>query len=325
MRVSRRLTAIGILAGAGWFLSPTGPAAADEPVPTIETIVKAWKDRQAKVERARFEFSATRTFHKGATDYLAAIGGGKVTDVPNPPQDHRVKGRARLGVDGARLRYAMDMDEWDPVTRALYPEHYEDAFDGEVFRSLRNPQSPASYPVGQIRPAKKSPSATQFSLLPLLTAVRGDPAGMIAELASYKVSPDTIQVGTRPCVELVRELPARGRREVLYLDRQRGYVLVRKMTLQNDKPTWQLDVTHSEDRTAGWVPKAWEFVVRSPDATVIVGSGSRSVTGYELNPKFPADAFDLKFPPGTVVRDLTSGKAVDSVIQEDGTSRPVRR
>jgi hypothetical protein len=300
-------------------LALTSCAAADQPPVTIESVSKAWKDRQESVERAWFEFTLTQTYHKGATDYLASLSRGKVTDIPNPPQDYFVKGKGKVTFDGAKLRYYFDHDQWDPQARALYPEHVEEAFDGEFTKYLIRPTS-SSKPYGgaEIRPAKKSKFGSQLSLLPLLSLGRGDPAGFVGDLGGYRLSPGVFPVATRPCVELVKTSRVKNQRQVLYLDSERGFALVRRMTIENEKPTWQLDVVYSDDPIVGWVPKSWEYFVRSNDGKVVVDSGSRVVTAYKINPKLGPEEFDFRLPPGTAVRDSTSGKAVESVIQDDG-------
>src|SRR5262249_25499565 len=159
---------------------------------------------------------------------------------------------------------------------ALYPEHVEEAFDGESTKYLISPTSSSKpYGVAEIRPTKKSKFGNQLSLLPLLSLGRGDPAEFASDLGAYRLSPGTFPVATRPCIELVKTSRAKNQRQILYLDSQRGFALVRRMTIENEKPTWQLDVTYSEDSTIGWVPKLWEYVVRSNDGKVVVDSGSR--------------------------------------------------
>jgi hypothetical protein len=320
MRVTLHLTLASAIGAPAWcFLSVSSTAAQDKG-PTIEQIVKVWEDRQSKVERARFEFSCTRTHHKGSTDFLAAAAGGTVTEVPNPPRDYHVVGKGSLSMDGEKLRHVLDMEQWEPETRSLYAQHRVGTFDGKTAKLLHDPCSGTkSYAIAGIQPAKKSDSGFELAHLPLTALVRGDPAEFLRNLAGYQLSPGTIQVGTRPCIELVKTSRTTNRREVLYLDSQRDYALVRRMTIQGDRPTWQLDVRNAEDAKVGWVPKSWDYVIRSPDAKLVLESGGISVTSYELNGKMPDDEFDIKkLPPGTVVRDMTSGKLKLSVIQEDG-------
>ena len=90
------------------------------------------------------------------------------------------------------------------------------------------------------------------------------------------------------------------------------------MTLVDDRPTWQLDVTYSPDPLVGWVPRSWEYIIRAGTGIQILESGRRTVSQYELNVSIADREFDINLPHGSRVIDMGSGKEVQYVIKEDG-------
>src|SRR5260370_823048 len=112
---------------------------------TIDDILEVWKERQQKVQSARFELTCEETIPKGRTSFMDASrrrAAGMVPETePNPPRDYLVKGISAVTLDGVKLRYSYDHEQWDPVEKKLYPEHYVDVFDGEYFKWFQNPAS----------------------------------------------------------------------------------------------------------------------------------------------------------------------------------------
>jgi hypothetical protein len=237
---------------------------------------------------------------------------------PNPPRDNLVKGTTSVSLSGPKLRYSINQPKWDPLGKRLSPWQWVGAFDGQTHKFLQTPAYGKDYPLGRVRKTKASGADLQTDILPLIFTIRGDHPQFFHELRLFKVSGRTILVAGRPCLEMVREAGAANWREVLFLDRDRDYVVVRQATLADDQPTSQVDVTYIPDATIGWVPQSWEYVVRAGKELRPVESRRVQLTSYDLHPQLDESEFDVSFPPRTLVIDESSSQEVEYVIQEDG-------
>jgi len=290
---------------------------------TIDDILEVWKERQQKVKSARFELSCEETIHKGRTSFMDAslreAAGLPPETEPNPPRDYLVKGISAVTLDGFKLRYSYDHEQWDPVEKKIYPEHYVDVFDGEFFRFLTNPASGHhDYPSAGVRKGGTSGSALKFPILPVIVTLRGNHPQFFQDLVKFQLTGQSVMVGSRPCVELMRDSGPPGQREFLFLDQKRDYVVVKEMIVFLGLPNWQVDATYAPDPQIGWVPKSWEYITRAGKDHVPMSSGRSTVTAYEINPHIDDNEFDVQFQPKTMVHDQSSGNYVQYLIRPDG-------
>jgi hypothetical protein len=103
----------------------------------MNDVLKAWNARQEKVHSARFELRWDETIHKGSTSEFEALqtrDPQRSRAEPNPPTDHHVTNTAHLTIKDAKLRYAYEKQQWDPIGKRLYSKVYVDSFDGDVFK-----------------------------------------------------------------------------------------------------------------------------------------------------------------------------------------------
>lgn len=310
---------IASVAAIGWV---SGVCLAEAEKPTIEQILRVWKSRQEKVSTARFELNCEETIHKGSTSFLESdrrrMAKLPPEQEPNPPRDYQVTGTSSINLDGSKLRYTYDHQQWDPIGKKLYPEHYVDVFDGHLFKYLQIPVSgQKDYPSAAVRKVLASQSALKYPIIPLIFTLRGSHPQFFHKLEKFQVGGKII-VAERPCWELVPIVASSKKQEVLYLDQERDYVVVREMLLIDNQPNWQVDATYSPDAAAGWVPRSWEYVIRSGKEHRILHSGRSKVTSYEINPSMDDKEFDISFPPKTRVHDESSGEYVEYVVKENG-------
>jgi hypothetical protein len=295
----------------------------EEGKPSIADIERVWKARQDKVASALFELETEKTIPKGSVSVVAnpereAAGLPALPD--NPPRDYIVKGTRHFSLSGGKTRDSYEDESWDPIGNRLYPKRYVEVFNGQRFKSLDEPSSgQENYPAGIVKKAPQSGSALKFPLLPIIFTVRGSHPDFFRDLGKFQVAAHNVPVAGRPCLELVRVAERGDGREVLYLDQERDYVVVKFMIVEGDHPKWQLDATYSPDQAVGWVPKSWEYVIRTGGKDRhILSSQRRSVVRYEINPNLDDEEFDIRFPPGTKVDDDSSGRYVVYAIGENG-------
>jgi hypothetical protein len=290
---------------------------------TIDDILEVWKERQHKVKSARFDLSCEETIHKGSNSFMDArrrrAAGMPPETAPNPPRDYLVKGTGKVTLDGFKLRYSYDHEQWDPVEKKLYPEHYVDVFDGESFKFFQKPASGHhNYPSASVSKADRSGSALKFPILPVILTLRGNHPQFFQDLVKFQTTGKTVVVGDRPCLELVRDSGPPGQREFLFLDQKRDYVVVKEMIVLSGTPNWQLDAIYAPDPKIGWVPKSWEYIIRAGKDHVLINSGRSAVTAYEINPDIDGNEFDIDFQPKTMVQDNRSGQSMQYLIRADG-------
>jgi hypothetical protein len=314
LRITVALLSIILTPATGW---------AQQGKITIDDILEVWKARQEKVKSARFDLSCQETIHKGSSSFLLAkrrqAAGMPPETEPNPPRDYLVKATSMVTLDGFKLRYSNDHQDWDPEEKKLYPEHYVDVFDGEVFKFLQNPASGHhNYPWAGVRKADTSGSALKFPILPVILTLRGNHPKFFQELVKFQLTGKAVMVRGQSCLELVRDSGPPGQREFLFLDQNRDYVVVKEMIVLLGQPNWQVDATYTPDPKIGWVPKSWEYLIRVGKDHVPMNSGRSTVTAYEINPHIDNKEFDVLFEPKTMVHDETSGNYVQYLIREDG-------
>jgi hypothetical protein len=308
------LFSIGLAPSIGW---------AQQHKVTIDDILEVWKEREQKVKSARFELTCEETIPKGRNSFVDVLYRRKVgippKTEPNPPRDYLVKGTSAVVLDGIKLHYSYDHEQWDPVEKKLYPEHYEDVFDGEFIRFVINPTSAHhNYSTGNVDKANKSDSGLRFPILPLILTLRGNHPQFFQDLVKFQLTGHSVVVGGRPCLELVRDSGPPGQREFLFLDQKRDYVMVKEMIVLGGQPNWQVDATYMPDAKIGWVPKSWEYIIRAGKDHVPMNSGRTTVTGYEINISVDENEFNIDFKPKTMVQDKSSGRLMQYLIRADG-------
>ncbi len=290
---------------------------------TIEDILEVWKERQDKFKSARFELECQETIHKASTSFFMnlerGISGSPKEFEPNPLRDYLVKGTSRVSLDGSKLRYSYDHQQWDPRGKKLYPEHYVDVFDGHFFKFLQDPASGQdNHASAAVRTSNRSESALTFPILPLIFTLRGCHPQFFQDLPKFQVTGQTLRVAGHPCLELVRDHGPPGQREFLYLDQGRGYVVLKETIVFDGQPNWQLDVTYNQDPAVGWLPRSWEYIIRAGKEHHVLNSGRSTVTRYEINPGLDDSEFDISFPAGTLIHNESSGDYLLSVVQDNG-------
>lgn len=92
--------------------------------PSLETIAKAWRDRQDRVRSARFEWTERETLTKGYLTNIVTepfrlkymgIDPGSVV----PPDDVTHDVKASMLLDGEKLRSTRDDRQWDAKIKSL--------------------------------------------------------------------------------------------------------------------------------------------------------------------------------------------------------------
>lgn len=328
----RSLVAIGLALLVLWSnTNSRGQIAISEQAPTIEQIRKVWQARQKKVSGARLDFEIEVTIPKDSVNERAkqlrlATKRALPTDI-NPPNDISVNATGGLSISKSKVRYWYKTQDWDPNKKQLVPLNNIDVFDETDRRVLQLYGTDAfdgasklatNNPVGLIKKADRPDIASNLGVAALMYIFRGDDPKFDRPLGNLtQVSDGLIKVGKRECILVSHAEPSKST-EVLFLDRDREYVVVRHARLFDGKPKWQLDIDYQPDTLIGWMPKSWEYTIRVSSGAPIVEAKRYTVTKYELNPVITDDEFQLTFPIGTSVVDTAPKRPVQYVVTKEG-------
>jgi hypothetical protein len=291
--------------------------------PNTDVIARAWRDREGKASGVKFELKMQRTLHKNASNHYREAAGAVVdrTLGPNPSSDVVAEGTGTVAIQGDKFRYAYRLPKWDSDARRLYDQKVDEVFDGQKNTSFRDPGSlTEDYSTAVISRQKKTPFGNQFSVYPIVITLRGHHPGFYNDLAKYEPTGRSIEVRKVRCIELVFASRSSNQREQLLLDPRRDYVVVRKATLVDEQPTWQIDIEYAADPKVGWVPSRWEYFIKSGQPKVMVESGVTTVDKYSIADSLPDSEFTLAMPVGTRILDRTGDKSMESVVQPDGAT-----
>jgi hypothetical protein len=86
-----------------------------------------------------------------------------------------------------------------------------------------------------------------------------------------------------------------------------------------DAWTWHGSIDYRKDPKYGWIPSHWKSSCPGPQAR----TEDCTVIRYAINQKLSPELFAPKLPPGTPVRDRTSGQQY--VVEKDGSKRMITR
>ena len=117
-----------------------------------------------------------------------------------------------------------------------------------------------------------------------IISFRGSHPQFFKKLDEFQVSDNPVIISGCTCLELVPKLNSSNNREILYLDRERDFVMVRQIILADNQPKWQIDATYIPDEKVGWVPQSLEYIIHMGKNQIPFRSGRSKVTHYEINP-----------------------------------------
>jgi hypothetical protein len=271
-----RILAISVIAACGATACAQAPAGEI----TMETIRKKWQERQDKIRSLKCEIDAKEIIHKGSASSLMAVARPGVQGPnPDPATDVPVRGLKKVSIGHGGMRHECHVPIWSAVEHKLFEIVQTDTFDGKEHRGLHSRASfTQDYPSGQIAFRDRSQSATLLGLYPVVHYCRGCDGKAIPGIEQFEVGRSAVNVLGRPCIELVRESRRVKQRELLFVDRERDFVLVRRTLDISGRPALQLDVQYSQLPMYGWYPSKWEYILRAGTDNAPHHSGVAEVT-----------------------------------------------
>jgi hypothetical protein len=287
---------------------------------TLGAITKAWADRQDKVVSAKFSWKEHRVHPKGTLGDGREAGDAK--PVTTPANDVAFDLTHTLTFDGAKMRYTWKGKVWNSEGSGVVDQDYVGSFNGLAPKVLW-PRGATGHPVGTIMQGKKLLDVNQLQNLPLLMTYRAMHSTMgLFDPKEFMLSDRQGIVSGRKCVLLKQ---VNGGAITYWVDAENHY-LMRYATEKDGKTGIQIDLSYTPHPDYGQVLSGWRAVVYGVNGRLTESSESQ-VTDYSINLKIPDDEFELEFPPGTRVSDLTTpsdiGDYTDYIVRKNGEKRAI--
>jgi hypothetical protein len=293
---------------------------------TLETIAKAWQDRQGRVRSFRFVWTERQTNTKGFVTNLVdeperlkqmGIPPGSVV----PPEDVTFEVPSSICIDGNKVRYTRDDRQWSAKEKAYVLQPYMTVFNGELGKTFHS--KGASYaPWPQALIQGRFPDARALYLSPLFMTFRAcAPEFRSFDIQTLVLTGRRAVIDGKSCLEVERQLGSYVER--VWIDPSRDYVVVRALSSNTEHPRTKIDIAYRKDADSGWVPEKWDILMFYASGK-LQQSMRAKVTSYQINPPVELSEFDIEFPAGTRVKDIRDPNSpVDYIVKENDKKRMI--
>jgi hypothetical protein len=306
----RRITVAGLAAIAvsqSWFAAGTVACAEPGALPGAEVpdqIMERILQRQASIPTFYFAWTTTTFVQKDSPDLPLDA------EASPPAEDKEVRNVYTMLVEDDKVRFSQDGFAWHSSRGEFVPFEYHGAYVGGVHRDLRGDS-------GVVRPQsdilgnpKYRPPLLAYRLLdPAVGPARGGGLSLVGE-AEHEGHPCAV-------IEAARFEGTSVYR--WFLAQDMDYFVVRaEIEFSSTGSVLAIDLGYEPDAEVGWRLASWTTGgVSLPTAS--------KVTDAWFNRDVPADAFDVYFPPGTMVSDsfldteyVVGPEGEHSVVEEPG-------
>jgi outer membrane lipoprotein-sorting protein len=273
----------------------------------VDPAVAAARARQKAAKTVVLEFKQTEIEQPGNRSAgLIALQRDELAKIV-PENETVSESKNRVVFDGVKMRFENNHPMWSLVDGKLRPSPRVEVDDGEMGKSL----FPLGFPREDRPRGRVHGSAQRLELkLALLNTIyfafRGaDPERCPYPMPAFKPTGASLPIGDHRCDEYALR---RTETEVTaWLDPDADYVVRRLTLLRKGKLLEQHDAQHRRDEKWGWVPTAWTMTEYSMTGDLL-RTTRVEVTALRIGEPQPASEFQIKFPPGTFITDLTSNK-----------------
>jgi len=285
-----------------------------------EKIKKVWETRIEKIGGFRANLEVNH--HDLISDSLQ---GSDVTTKPSPEYTD-YKTQIEIKCDGNKYFFNLYGARTGEDGRTLLEQDFITSYDGGSHKLLWSPTTDRKYHSGEIQPYKFCDRIKNLSYIPInVFCVPIDDKVNFLYLNNKEIVSTNAIINNKSCIHLSEKHSNLSRD--LFLDKNNNYNLERYQLIINGKVDYQLDCTYQKINNLH-VPKSWTTTVFY-DQETLESSTLYNVTTIDLGLEIPHEEFEIKFPYGTVVSDVTSPKAAsrtgtyDYIVLEDGKVREI--
>jgi hypothetical protein len=281
------------------FFTPVAlPEVQGQPATEDTPAVKAARARQEAVKTLDIKFRLKEVIAQGG---LSARRPAELRPKqPVPPAELTLESTNRLVIDGGKVRYENNHPAWRTGDSAVIKKQVVVSCNGSAEkRFFPEGVYGGARPYGIIEKGVRLDFVGGPELAPILWSFHGlNPALHRAVIGRLKPTGGTLLIDGSVCQEYILRASERMK-DLYWLDPKKEHVIVRWQRLS--RVIDQLDVRYRlQDGT--WVPESWVRTQSAPDGTVFSRT-TADVVEMRLNEPQPAELFELRFPPGTLIQD----------------------
>lgn len=305
-----------LIISLGIFVFDSRRGVADDSI-TLGQVLNAWRHREQHVKSFRFRWTEEHFQAKGT---LELPPGPKPNGRPFPPRDTTYRVKSRCEMDRDMMRYGFSGESLQVYNDgALEHREYVSASDGVVSRAFWPiPNKLRAYPKGITFDEKICCDASTLEVKPLLWIYRAlDPRFAFSE-GSLRLSPNDELIDNIKCK--IAYFEKGGVRHSIWTDPAREFVPLR-FTIGSPvtgEITTRIDISYRQVASHGWTPTGWRTV--QPATGDLRRSIVARVMESAINIEIPREHFQIEFPPGTVVIDM-SNKGERYLVGADGSKQ----
>lgn len=322
------------------------------PLVSVEDALRAWEQRHARIESADVSWTIERTPGGNSSTYQMEFGLAS-------SDSEEVARNGRFRLRGDKRRY--DSAHWhlDPHSefagfvrdhsfqrlvecltascedcdiRTLQPYQIHLTWDGKSRTELIT-DTGNNYSVARITPhilqqGKRGEYSYFHGLLcrPLLQALRPlTRSDSRLTTAGIQLTARPSRIGGHLC-SVLEEKPTPQTVCKMWVDPQRDFCVLRAITTTDGILQHQFDIEYLEDDTFGWLPSKWSVMVSRFDESFpgqqhTFQFAAAQVSNWAINGQLEPSVFELEFPTGTIIHDVSSSALM--VVDEGEQTRPV--
>jgi hypothetical protein len=286
-----------------------------QPAEPAEQVFSFWREREKRVETASFQWTETRTIPKGTVLFTRKIAGqstGLKRDVT-----HDLAYILRL--DRQRMYHSTDGPRWLSSEARFVSRKYVSVYnDGNSNRAFYGESDGKVHPIGFVAAGKKSQDWDNDHIAPVLMAYRP----FHPEIGRFRGTgwklleePGIVQGGVCKILERI----AGERKDQVWVDPEREFVISRLLQYMSGALVFQLDMSYEKDANS-WYPTRWTSMVFLGGR--VSQSSAAIVKRHSLNLPLTTEDFAFEFPVGTEVVDRSRKESrLHYIIREDGEKR----
>jgi hypothetical protein len=309
---------IALMAFAMLFFSPTDGRSAEEE----SLAVAAARTRQELVKTLDVKFKRTEVIPKGSFSDRDPKAFGK--RAPVPANELTMESNSRIVIEGEMIYYEDGLPTWNNLyapNGGLIKQSIVTVGDGATVKLLfPRGLGETGNPQGTIRKEARAGHVISSNLMPITMSFRGSNTAINPRsIMEMKLTGNTLPIDWTPCQEHTIKLNDRNMIARFWVDPEKDYVIRRYEGVPGMGRT---DIRYRRDDAWGWVPEAWIYNEYSQTG-VLQRTSKVEVFEMRINEPHPAEFFDIRFPPGCVVRDTRTGPDKVYYVLSDGSMREI--
>lgn len=299
---------------------------------TLETVMRAWKDRQERVQSARIEWIDRETVPRGALSDSWKTAGFTAQELEAkgirpgaivPPRDTTYDEACSVSLDGEKIRLEREERRWSGREDAFVLSPFISVYDGNVGSTLlprggvdQKPQASLGrgYTNYMDGPYMRAVALVYRPFVPRVSPV---------DLTAFTISGRQPIANGKACLELERTF-SRGVVQRVWVDPSLQFAPVRCMFQSQNRITSKLDLVYRRTPGGENALTGWELNTFDPTGKLKRANRVQEVKA-EINAAVPGSVFRLELPPETVVVDQTTpGNPLTYRLNERGTKGEVQ-